>query len=83
MTDGVDEACYLMKAPKVQPIPEKVFNALPSDFLPDDFEAQIIDCILHGELYVRIGLNFLVDIQIFRILHTKNCQGGMILFSSG
>ncbi|KAI1728503.1 putative immunogenic protein NIP-2 [Ditylenchus destructor] len=51
MTDGVDQACVLIKATKAQPFPPNFFDTIPDDFLPDNFEAQVVDSIMHGERY--------------------------------
>ena len=52
MTDGVDQACSLINAPKSLQFPVDFFdNQLPSDFLPVDFEKHVVDAIMAGERY--------------------------------
>uniref|UniRef100_A0A915DJS3 ATP-dependent Clp protease proteolytic subunit n=1 Tax=Ditylenchus dipsaci TaxID=166011 RepID=A0A915DJS3_9BILA len=51
LADGVDEACAMTKSIPAQAIPDSVYASLPNDFLPDDFEKQVADCIMHGERY--------------------------------
>lgn len=51
MVDGVDEACALIKATSPKTIPSSVFSAVPSDFLPSDFDQFVSDSILAGERF--------------------------------
>lgn len=50
MTDGIDEACALIKSAPAKRFPDAFFS-LPDHFLPIDFAAQAIDAIMHGERY--------------------------------
>lgn len=51
MTDGVDEACALIKATTAKPLPSSILRSLPRNFFQPDLEQLAVDSILAGERF--------------------------------
>lgn len=52
LSDGVDQACALIKAPEAQPFPPGFFDQnFPEEAFPENFGEQVADAIMHGERY--------------------------------